>query len=375
MLSDHEVRKIFETYLDLSVAPDQTISRRITEQLTEEEQEQAAIRSYAYYMTSLRNPGMLTKQIRFATAMREAHRHMDGIEDWGVALKLLRETLARHKEMRSHVYKTCMEPAFQYKDKEDAKLATQRRDRIIKENRENQAMIIRGQDKQGSAVWVAMPRKKTGDDPQTFIDVLLYTMERCAATTEALTFGKNDQLVAILDLNKSGSPSLKAMKTGVSLMESLHPGRLKNLIVLDLHYILQGLYNCIKPILDPSTRSKFIIVSGTKAKEAAVSVHLEPTQAQTNILQGGHLSADVDGEWFVKNVPFCRLYDFLPAGSQAPPSKGKVDHHSSSTNKDSNHIPATVLRSPRTYRSKARSLAVGTVGRCMTRVTVTFVSS
>lgn len=377
MLSDHEVSKIFETYLAMSAATDQSLSRRITEQLTEDELEQAAIRSYAYYMTSLRNPGLLTREIRFATAMREADRHLDGISDWKIALKLLRKTLATHNERRSHVYKTCMYENFKYNDEEDAKLAAIRRARIIQENRDNQAMIIRGQDKQGNAVWVAMPRKNIGDDPEAFLDVVVYTMERCAAATEALTFGKTDKVIAVLDLNKSCCPSMKAMKSTVSIMQSIYPGRLKNFIVLDLNYILQGIYNCMKPFLDPDTRSKFVIVSGTKAKEAAVSLVLEPSQAQTNILEGGHLSAEVDGEWFVKHVPFCRLYDFVSTENPSSQPMGKEGHRSApySTKNDIQQVTATVLRNPRKYKTKSRSLAVGTLASCMTRITVVSLAS
>lgn len=379
MLTDYEVQMVFENYLALSVAPDQKHSRQVTEQLTEEELELAAICSYAYYITSVQSPGLLTEEIRFATAMREANRHLDGIDDVATGLKLLRESLVAHKELRSHVYKTCMDESFQYKDMEDKKLAILRRNRIIKENRDNQAMIIRGQDKQGNAVWVAMPRKNVGDDPQAFVDVLLYTVERCAATTEALSLGKNEKMVAILDLRKSCSPSIKAMKSGISILQSMYPGRLKNLIVLDLNYILQGIYNCIKPFLDPDTRSKFVIVSGTKAKEAAVSIHLEPSQAQSNILKRGHLSAEVDGEWFVKNVPFCRLYDYVPKQghtSKIPSTISSDNHHiHNAIKKDSNHIPATHIRSPRTFKTKSRSLAAGTIANCMTRITVTSLAS
>ena len=47
MLSEDECRKILETYMKMSVLPDQQPSRRITEQLTDEELELAAMRSYA----------------------------------------------------------------------------------------------------------------------------------------------------------------------------------------------------------------------------------------------------------------------------------------------------------------------------------------
>jgi len=372
------VKQIFATYLELSVAPHQKTSRWIVEQLTEEEMELAARRSYAYYMTTLRDPKRITREIRFATAMREANRHMDGIGEAQEGLNYLRTTIAGHKDLKTYVYMTCMEPNFQYQDKEDAVLAKQRRERIIQENRDNQTMIIRGTNKLGQPVWVAMPRKKPGDDPQTFLDILLYTMERCAAIAEAQTLGRRDENVTILDLNKSSCPSLKALKMGLTHLQLLYPGRLKNLIALDLNYILQGMYNCIKPFLCAETKEKFIIVSGAKAKEAAVSIHLDRSQAQSNILQGGELSPDVDGVWFVQNIPFCRPYDYRPAETRTSQQNGVVVQTQSTHASSSivSHVPSKLMRSPRAHKStKSRSLAVGTIAKCMTRVTVISLST
>lgn len=378
MLSEDECRKILETYMKMSVMPDQQPSRRITEQLTDEELELAAMRSYAYFVSSLHRPSMLSDEIRFATAMREAHRHLDGIDDVDVALKLLRVSLQFHKEQRTHLYKTCMQEDFEYSDEEDAKLAAQRRTRIIQENRDCQPMIIRGQDRQKNAVWLAMPRKAPGEEAEAFVDGLLYTIERCAATTEALTLGSQDKMIAVLDLKNSACPSVKAMKMGINMLQAHYPGRLKNLIVLDLNYILQGIYNCIKPFLDPETREKFVIVKGTKAKEAAISVHLDASQAQTNLLKDGKLSPEVDAEWFLKEVPFCRLYDYVPscerpAIAQASETDG-AGNHKHVVKRDEKKIPAMV-KSPRTFKTKTRTLAVGSVTRCMTRITVTSIAT
>lgn len=371
MNTKDECKKIFETYMVLSVAPEQSKSRRVTEHLTEEELEGAAMRSHAYFVSSLRYPELLTKEIRFATAMRESYRFLDGIDEVQVAVQLLQVSLRFHAENKSHIYRTCMQEDFKYNSEEDAKLAAQRRIRITKENSEVQAMIIRGQDRQKNAVWVAMPRKQQGDDPQGFVDMLLYTIERCAATTEALTLGRSDRMVAVLDCKNSASPSIKAMKMGISIMQAHYPGRLKNLIVLDLNYILQGIYNCIKPFLDPDTREKFVIVKGTKAKEATISVHIDESQAQTNLLKNGKFSAEVDGEWFLKNVPFHRLYDYAPSSEEATTPESDVHPmlHPVSR-KDESKIPTTI-KSPRTFKTKSRTLAVGTVTRCMTRITVT----
>lgn len=376
MLSEDECRKILDTYMKMSVLPDQQPSRRITEQLSDEERELAAMRSYAYFVCSLYRPSMLSNEIRFATAMREAHRHLDGIDDVEVALKLLRVSLQFHKDHRTHVYKTCMQENFDYSDEEDAKLAVVRRTHILQENRDCQPMIIRGQDRQNNAVWIAMPRKTPGEEAEAFVDCLLYTIERCAATTEALTLGSQDRMIAVLDLKNSACPSIKAMKMGINTLQAHYPGRLKNLIVLDLNYILQGIYNCIKPFLDPETREKFVIVKGTKAKEAAILVHLDESQAQSNLLKNGKLSPDIDAEWFVKEVPFCRLYDYVPsserpANSQAHEADGLGNHKHK---RDEKKIPAMV-KSPRTFKTKTRTLAVGSVTRCMTRITVTSIAT
>ena len=368
MLSHDECRKVFDTYMNMSVTVEQQETRLMTEQLTEDELEQAALRSYAYFVAKLQYRELLSKEICFATAMREAHRHLEGVCHVETALNLLRATLKFHQQNKTHLFKTCMQEDFEYDNEEDANLAKIRRDRLIRENRDVQAMIIRGQDRQKNAVWVAMPRKQPGDDPQAFVDVLIYTIERCTAATEASTLGARDKMIAVLDCKQSASPSVKAIKMGITILQAHYPGRLANLIVLDLNYILQGLYNCVKPFLDPGTLGKFIVVKGTKAKEAALSVHIEEDQAQTNLLENGKLSPIVDGEWFVKGVPFPRLYDYVsPKDSSFAVAPAHEPH---AARKDYTKIP-TSIKSPRRFKTKSRTLAVGTVAGCLTRVSVT----
>lgn len=372
MLSDNECQQILATYRALSIAPEESHSKLIAERLTAEQLELAAMRSYAYFITSLRRPELITQEVRFATAMRESSRHYLDVHDVELATKLLVATLAFHKEHKTHIYKTCMQEDFVYADPEDAKLAVQRRRRIIKENRDVQTMIVRGHDRHKNAVWVAMPRQQQGDDPEGFVDQLIYTIERCAATTEALTLGRRDKMVAVLDCRQSSSPTIKAMKLGIGALESYYPGRLKNLIVLDLNYVLQGIYNCIKPFLDPDTRSKFLIVKG-KAKEDAVSMHIDNDQAQSNCLKNGKLSPKVDGEWFVKEVPFCRLYDELPPNYTAKQECAPMPPLATPPCV-SKKIP-TPVKSPPTFRSKAQTLAVGSMTHCLRYVSVTPVVS
>eukprot|EP00934_Nitzschia_sp_Nitz4_P000061 Nitzschia sp. Nitz4//scaffold337_size18511//17307//18401//NITZ4_008785-RA/size18511-processed-gene-0.15-mRNA-1//-1//CDS//3329548325//61//frame0 len=360
MLTDEECEQILSNYETMAQAAGEERSRTLTERLSVEELEQAALRSYAYFITSQRKPETLTPQIRFATAMRESSRHLVGIDSVEEAHKLLLATLDFHQDKQTLLYRTCMQSDFPYANPQDAALAATRRERIIKESKV-QPMIVRGQDRERNAVWITMPRTCQGEDPDAFVDLLIFTIERCAATTESLTLGTSDKFVAVLDCNRSSSPTIKAMQMGIGALENFYPGRLKNLIVLDLNYVLQGIYNIVKPFLDPSTKEKFLIVKG-KAKEPAVKLHIDEDQAQPNCLKAGQLSLPIDGEWFVKEIPFCRLYDYVPQHKSTPTTRKKTH-----TDK---RIPAPV-RSPRTFRSKVQTLAVGSMTRCMRHVTVT----
>lgn len=359
MLTKYECDKIFETYLSLSVAPEQVPGRTLTERLTPKELEQAACTSYAFFCTKLRSPDSLTEEIRFACAMRESNRHWRDVKEMEGAYVSLTRTLKFHVAQKTLIYRTCMDVNFVYKTKEDANLAALRRQRIIKEVRENQTMVIKGHDRHRRAVWLSMPRRKPGDDPDAFVDVLVHMMERAVATTEALSFGRRENMVSILDCNKTTAPSVKALKMGISAIEAYYPGRLKNLVALDLSFIIQSIYNVLKPFLDPVTRSKFIIVKGAKAKDEAVSVLLDESQATPNALKRGKMSTDIDAEWFVTKVPFCRLYD-----DPSPPPEPTVH-----TVKERRKIPVPI-KSPRRNRGKCRSLAVGSMTRCLTRVTL-----
>ena len=67
---------------------------QLAQMLSPHEQEFAAQRSYAYWLTSKRSPELITPQIRLATAMREAYRHTDGVLEFDVSVRLLKETVS-----------------------------------------------------------------------------------------------------------------------------------------------------------------------------------------------------------------------------------------------------------------------------------------
>jgi hypothetical protein len=234
-----------------------------------------------------------------------------------------------------------MQENFVYDDPDVSKLATQRRLRIM-ENMDIQTMLVRGHDKQKNAVWLCLPRKTTGDDVEGFLDYCIYMIERASACTEAFTQGESDAIVVVVDARNSSAPSVKACKAAINILQTHYTGRLKNLVILDLPYLLQAIYNVVKPFLDPDTRSKFIILKGERQKELALASLLDKSQVSPNLVRNGKLGSGVDGKRFLHDVPFHCLYDCVP---QTVKVNTKAIQHSGIT-------------------FKASTLAVGVLSRC-----------
>lgn len=268
----------------------------------------AAKCSYAYWLTSLRSPEYLNDELRFATAVREAHRHLDGEPSFDGALELLRATIQFHITKRTWVYRTCMDDDFRYDDEDDSMLAKKRRTRLIK-NMSIQNMVIRGHDKNKNAVWLVMPRKQAGDDVDGFLDMSIYMIERAIACSEALSRGTSEKIVTILDARNTSSPSVKACMEAINVLQHHYPCRLKNLIILDPPFFVSGIYNIVKPFLDPDTRAKFVPVKGERQKVESLSPLIDQSQASPSFLPGGRLVAPLDGQHFLTRVPFHCVYD------------------------------------------------------------------
>jgi hypothetical protein len=316
-LTDDECRVILDTHATHSLGENEDMSRRLIDSLSVEEQEVAARSSFAYWIAGTRSEQPLPTQVRERTAMREACRHLNGSGDFGFALKCLKKTVAFRMSRRVEVYRTCMDEGFVYANQENAELAAQLRNNIH-ENMKFQTMVPRGHDRSQNAVLLAMPRKGKGErgGVESFLDFVIYIIERTVACTEVISKGKSENIVVVLDCKKSCAPCLKAMKAAVRILQNHFPNRLKNLVIIDPPAWLSGGYHLLKPFLDPGTRTKFRMASGEKQKTASFSGLLDESQATPNMLAIGELTSPIDSSFFLTQVPFYCLYDSWPANSQ-----------------------------------------------------------
>jgi hypothetical protein len=322
-LTDDECRVILDSHVSHSLGENEDMSRRLVDSLTVEEQEVAARSSYAYWIAGTRSEKPLPTQVRERAAMREACRHLNGSGNFEFALKCLKNTVAFRTLRNIEVYRTCMDEGFVYANQEHTKLAAKLRYNI-NENMKFQTMVPRGHDRNHNAVLLSMPRKSKGErgGAESFLDFIIYSIERTVACTEAISKGKSEKIVVVLDCKKSCAPCLKAMKKAIHILQNHFPNRLKNLVIIDPPAWLSGAYHLLKPFLDPDTRTKFIMAKGEKQKAASFGgLLIDESQATPNMLVKGELTSPIDSFFFLTRVPFYCLYDSppRPSSSNAPP--------------------------------------------------------
>jgi hypothetical protein len=309
-LADEECRSILDTYLSHNFGDNESICEKMVKALEVDEQELAAQSSYAYWLASTRDSTPLPEDFRVRTAMREAARHLNWSGKFGFALTCLKKSIAFRKAQKVEIYRTCLQEDFVYNSREDYKLAARRRHRILQGVIE-QPIVVRGHDRENNAVLLVLPREHKGKCKETFIDVIIYMIERAVACSEMISRGKSEKIVVVLDANNSKAPCFNALKAAVSILQNHYPHRLKNLAILDSPAWLVGAYNLLKPFLDQNTRKKFIVAKGEKQKEASLNVLLEEAQAMPSMLVKGKLTSPVDIKRFLEDVPFGSLYDSI----------------------------------------------------------------
>jgi hypothetical protein len=87
---------------------------------------------------------------------------------------------------------------------------------------EKQSSFVRGKDKDGHAIITIKARTEIASEDEAFINTQLYVMERALATTEALSMGKKEQIMVVLDFGdftSSLAPPWNAIKEVVSILQ------------------------------------------------------------------------------------------------------------------------------------------------------------
>lgn len=289
------------------------VCRQLVHSLTPEEREIAARTSYQYWLaaTNVDEPPP-TNEHRLEMAMREAQRHTVGPHGYDRALSALKETCAFRKHRMIELFRTLFDDDRQYETEEEQELAEKYR-LHIEEDVNKQNVVVRGMDRESRAIVLVFPRTCPElTDEDCFINTQLYMIERAIACTEALSDGKQDQIVVVLDfgdLKTSCAPPLNNTKKFIWILQNHYPQRLRNLIIVDAPLWMRGIYSLLSPFVDPYTKTKFRMVKGDKQKKEHIHDIVGNDQAMPFLLPNGELPVDIDMNHFVRNVPFSCLYD------------------------------------------------------------------
>jgi hypothetical protein len=336
-VADMRFHEILKFYSKDARSPERQDACEVVKRLSPQEQDVAATCSYAFWYLSCKfrsrskdgdngdnsNNRRLPDEWRFGAAVREAIRHLEGVDSVEEAVKLLKGTLKFHMDKQTRQYRCCVQMLDGVTVNDimiptddvptDTNHATaeemeRRKARIHHEMTNVQPFVTRGHDRDLRSIIFAFPRNAAGDE-EGFVDSILYTMERAVACVEFRSKGRQDKIVAVLDSQGSTSPSMKACKAAVNILQLHYPGRLKNLIILNPPYLLLGIYKMLKPFMDPDTAAKFIVVKGTKQTETEMAKLVDASQAMPMMIPSGELRSKVDVETYLYQRPFFCLYD------------------------------------------------------------------
>jgi hypothetical protein len=215
------------------------------------------------------------------------------------------------QERRIDLFRACFTEGVEF-DNEDDQQAVEKLRKQIDEDLKKQSCFVRGKDKDGRALLVVGSRTNKNTVDEEFVNMLIYIMERAIATTEFISRGVQEKILVVLDFgtfSRALAPPLSAVKGIASILQSKYSERLKNLVIIDPPFWMRTMYGLLKVLLDPTTKAKFIVATGSKKKAETISTYIDASQAMPFLLPDGKLVGEVDLVHFLNQVPFHTLYD------------------------------------------------------------------
>eukprot|EP00587_Corethron_hystrix_P010222 CAMPEP_0113320976 /NCGR_PEP_ID=MMETSP0010_2-20120614/14615_1 /TAXON_ID=216773 ORGANISM="Corethron hystrix, Strain 308" /NCGR_SAMPLE_ID=MMETSP0010_2 /ASSEMBLY_ACC=CAM_ASM_000155 /LENGTH=234 /DNA_ID=CAMNT_0000178957 /DNA_START=738 /DNA_END=1442 /DNA_ORIENTATION=- /assembly_acc=CAM_ASM_000155 len=122
---------------------------------------------------------------------------------------------------------------------------------------------IRGVTKEGNPIVWYRVGKHSIDDPDSYIRVLFYNLEKATAESMKSSNGKDSGkysiFIDVADFSTSKLPSFQYVKKIFALMQDHLPNRLKAITILNLSTPAQLFYNLCKPLLHEDVQRKISV--------------------------------------------------------------------------------------------------------------------
>lgn len=131
-----------------------------------------------------------------------------------------------------------------------------------------------------------------------------YVLEKAIACTERRTNGELSSIILSADLSnfqKWQAPPLSCTREMLDVLQNHYPERMHRIYVVNAPVLFWGLWNIVKPFVDPNTKAKLQFVSSME--HAVEKDHAMPYQRVD-----ADLTHPVDVNEFF-NLPFDYAYD------------------------------------------------------------------
>eukprot|EP00586_Coscinodiscus_wailesii_P017651 CAMPEP_0172504338 /NCGR_PEP_ID=MMETSP1066-20121228/177756_1 /TAXON_ID=671091 /ORGANISM="Coscinodiscus wailesii, Strain CCMP2513" /LENGTH=314 /DNA_ID=CAMNT_0013280487 /DNA_START=62 /DNA_END=1006 /DNA_ORIENTATION=+ len=305
-----------DAFMDLLSAPYKDNDERkkcqtMIENLTNEEKEEAAHSSYAYYTLSTTPPATNCPQARDEAAMKMARRHLVAEKDnMDKALEAMKETITFRKERQINDIRSAFQDISDTPNDRTSKIRSHYRAEIESEL-SKQAQVVYGYDKQGSAIIIKFPRYDSNTDIDSFIDTHIYIAERAIACTESKTNGGLETICVVLDYadySRGNLPPVKMVIHLVGVLQKHYPERLAYCALVGAPVMLRGLWRILKPFVDVDTRKKVKFVNTQEQKQEILGPLISEDEAMPFMLPGGKLESSVDVKQFLYEILFHQSY-------------------------------------------------------------------
>lgn len=239
---------------------EESICRRMVEELTLEEQETAACTSYAYLLSSKVNQDNLSENTRKRSAMKEARRVLiDHKHKYDAALENLKFICKYRKEKHFHLFSYCFTKdtkALERLSDEERAIIT-RYEKLLESEMEIQPMAPLGHDRENRTIIHRSPRRKAECDEEAYNLLVMYMAERGNACVEHRTRGRVFENVAVLhyqNYNPTILPPTKIISGALSLLQELYRGRIVKAILLEPPFWFRAIFALLSPFLSSEIR-------------------------------------------------------------------------------------------------------------------------
>jgi len=297
-------REVVAAPVSFDSPAEEAACQEIVASLTEEEINAVANISYSFWALTKLGDDAASPEVARKIASKIARWHLQylGGKDVKGAVKRLQDVIQIRKDRNMELLRTCF-------DKEGVSPEGLEVQKNISEDIHRQLQFFRGQDKSGGPVLIKIPRIASGTSESAYITQQLFSAEKAVAVGEFLSKGTSETATAVFSMknqNSSYTPSLSWQLGTIKMLQTLFPGRIGCLIILDAPFMIRGIFNSIKPFLSAGLRDSTFMLAGKAATDK-----LEEVLGDGAIFDDeGGLRTAVDVQKYLHETPFYCPYEY-----------------------------------------------------------------